>query len=112
MKALLNRLLLNDSFFSFFIKAILTVLVCLTIAWGFDALSILSYEFLLFLESGICFAVMFMTYDRSKLQVEVLIKKMPNKYQDDLYDSLHLNTQFLGMAGFALLILGYYEAFI
>jgi len=112
MKALLNRLLMNDSFFSFLVKTLLTVIVCLSIAWGIDALSILPYWFLLFLESGVCLLIKHMTYDKSKIQVEYLIKKMPSKYQDDLYDSINLNTQFLGMAGFVLLILGYYERFI
>ena len=112
MKALLNRLLMNDSFFSFLVKTFLTVMVCLGIAWGLDALSILPYGLLLFLESGVCFLIKFMAYDKSKVQVEFLIKKMPNKYQDDLFDSIHMNTQFLGMAGFVLLILGYYERFI
>ena len=112
MKAFFNRLLMKDSMLSFLIKSILTTLVCLGIAWGLDALSILPYGFLLFLESGICFVVMFITYDRSKLQVEMQIKKLPNEYQDELYDSLHINTQFLGMAGFILLMLGYYENFI
>lgn len=112
MKALLKRLLMNDSFFSFLVKTLLTVMVCLGIAWGLDALSILPYWFLLFLESGVCFSIKFMTYDKSKVQVEFLIKKMPGKYQDDLYDSIHMNTQFLGMAGFVLLMLGYYERFI
>ena len=112
MKDLLNRLLMNDSFFSFLVKTLLTIMVCLGIAWALDALSILPYSLLLFLESGICFLIKFMTYDKSKVQVEFLIKKMPSKYQNDLYDSIHINTQFLGMAGFVLLMLGYYERFI
>ncbi|HSN65669.1 MAG TPA: hypothetical protein VLS94_03470 [Fusibacter sp.] len=112
MKTLLKRLLMNDSFFSFLVKTLLTVMVCLGIALGLDALSILPYGLLLFLESGVCFLIKFMTYDKSKVQVEFLIKKIPNKYQDDLYDSIHMNTQFLGMAGFVLLMLGYYERFI
>lgn len=109
MKVLLNRLLMNDSFFSFLVKTLLTVMVCLGIAWGLDALSLLPYSLLLFLESGVCFLIKFMTYDKSKVQVEFLIKKMPNKYQDDLFNSIHINTQFLGMAGFVLLMMGYYE---
>lgn len=112
MRDLLNRLLMKDTLFAFLIKTGLTIAVCLAIAKGLDELSVLPYSFLLFLESGICFAVMFITYDRSKLQVEDQIKKMPGKYQDDLYDSLHMNTQFLGMAGFVLLMLGYFETYL